>query len=179
MAFSQLRVHSVASIEDEICTASTGTYKTSEDLPHELISRETLTAIGNRNFTLTSTARQPETPRRNPYQRRSRKTSMPQRISSSRKKENSSRRKNNHHFLEKHMKRCINCTSENTENSQQQGPISDNFVNKFRQTGSVADEKLPGRPSTSDDTIKGLYLNLYTSSLMLALVGGCSQVARY
>ncbi|GFS45332.1 hypothetical protein TNIN_106711 [Trichonephila inaurata madagascariensis] len=41
------------------------------------------------------------------------------------------------------------------------------LVNKFRRTGSVVDEKCPGRPSTSNDTAKSLYLNFYSSSLIL------------
>ncbi|GFV36031.1 hypothetical protein TNCV_2867891 [Trichonephila clavipes] len=43
------------------------------------------------------------------------------------------------------------------------------LVNKFRRIGSVADEKLPGRPLTSDDAFKRLYLNSLTSSLVVAV----------
>ncbi|GFV36032.1 hypothetical protein TNCV_2867901 [Trichonephila clavipes] len=43
------------------------------------------------------------------------------------------------------------------------------LVNKFRRIGSVADEKLPGRPLTSDDAFKRLYLNSLTSSFVVAV----------
>ncbi|GFQ89881.1 hypothetical protein TNCT_248701 [Trichonephila clavata] len=33
------------------------------------------------------------------------------------------------------------------------------LANKFRRTGRMADEKRPGQPSISDDTVKRLYQN--------------------